>query len=107
MPRLSERRQEWEEKKQTGIHKLLAMTAAHVYFLGTRHGGKLLLRRGESSTPPTKIFYPHLDVCPVLPSSEGGQMSDLLSGGLKFTGTRLSSEHLASDPASCFSNNVG
>ena len=69
------------------------------------NGGNRPQRRGESSTPPT--IYPHLDVCPVLPSSEGGQMSDLLSGGLKFTGTRLSSEHLASDPASCFSNNVG
>ena len=62
---------------------------------------------GEILHSSHQIFYPHLDVCPVLPSSEGGQMSDLLPGGLEFTGTRLSSEHLASDPASCFSNNVG
>ena len=63
-----------------------ATTAVHVYFLGRRHrgggndGGNLPLLRHQISPP-------HLDACPVLPSSKGGLMSNLLPRGLEFTGT--------------------
>ena len=88
-----------------GHPKSPAMTAVHFYFLGTRHRGSGNDGGNLPLLPPD--LPPHLDVCPVLPSSKGGLMSDLLPGGLEFTGTGLSSEQLASDPASCFSTNVG
>ena len=49
-----------------GHPKSPAMTAVHVYFLGTRHGGKLLQRRGKSSTPPTKSSTLTLMSVPIL-----------------------------------------
>ena len=90
-----------------GHPKIAGYDGSSRLLFGNEARGEAATTTGEILYSSHQIFYPHLDVCPVLPSSEGGQMSDLLPGGLEFTGTRLSSEHLASDPASCFSNNVG
>ena len=90
-----------------GHPQIAGYDSSSCLLFGNEARGEAATTTGEILYSSHQIFYPHLDVCPVLPSSEGGQMSDLLPGGLEFTGTRLSSEHLASDPASCFSNNVG
>ena len=65
-----------------GHPQIAGYDSSSCLLFGNEARGEAATTTGEILYSSHQIFYPLLDVCPVLPSSEGGQRSDLLPGGL-------------------------
>ena len=63
-----------------GHPQIAGYDSSSCLLFGDEARGGAATTTGEILYSSHQIFYPLLDVCPVLPSSEGGQRSDLLPG---------------------------